>query len=153
VSLLRDLHDDRRGAVVDHAGRTVAPVDVVAARRVVDRLVALVRMAIAQPADVLAAAVVVRNDVILAVGWIAAGTDPGHRRLLGAGRTRVLCAAATRAEETVDGTMTPVVAVAGIAGGRRRIRLAGGCAERTRDGEQRQCGGADDEGGKLPEKA
>src|SRR5690606_34858255 len=141
----RDAEHDRRRAVVDGARRRDAPVDVVALGGVVGGLVALVAVAEAAPAVVLAAAVVVADHVVLAVGGVAAGADPGDRRHRRARRARGRAAAAARAQEAVDRAVAPVLAARGIAlgpldvGGRRRGALALlGCDARDRQQRQRR---------------
>src|SRR5215475_652491 len=97
--LRRDAEHNGGRAIVDDTGGAEAPIDVVAARREVDRLVALVAVAEAEPAHVLPATVIVRNDVVLAVGRVATGADPGHRRLRRARRATVLRTAAAAAQK------------------------------------------------------
>ena len=134
---------DRHRAVHRAALGAEAPQQIVVLRRVVDGLLALGARAAAAHAERLPAAVVVRDDVVLAVAGIAAGADPGDRRHLGARRARVLRAAAARAEEAVDRAVAPVAAVrriAGVAGepgvvGRRQRAIVLG---RARHREERQ---------------
>src|SRR5581483_6647961 len=138
--------DDRHRRVVDDAGAAHAPVHVVALRRVVDRPIAFVAIAVALLAERLAAAVVVGDDVVLAVGRIAAGADPRDRRHLGAGRAGVRVAAAAGGDEAVERAVAPVFARRVIALRRRRIGLAGlrhrGAGDRQQwhraDAEQRR---------------
>src|SRR6185312_11099378 len=90
-------------------------------------------------------AVVVRNDVVVAVAGVVAGAHPGHRRGLRARRAALHRAAAATAQEAVDGAVAPVlaglrIARVGRATGRRSWRLAarhrqqryGGSAEQQR---------------------
>ena len=73
----RDAADDRNGAVVDVRFGGQAPVHIIVVERAISRFLTVVTGAGALGAALLAAAIVVRNDVVLAVGWIAASADPG----------------------------------------------------------------------------
>lgn len=55
------------------------PVDIVTLWWIVDRFVTLVAIAETFTATRLAATIVVRNDVSLAIGWVLTGADPGDR--------------------------------------------------------------------------
>src|SRR5262249_58768362 len=94
-----------------------APQQVVVPRGVVHRPLALGALALAAQAERLAAAVVVRDDVVPAVARMPAGADPGHRRHLRSRRAGVLRAAAAGAQEAVDGAVAPVGAARRITDG------------------------------------
>ena len=95
--------------------RAYTPVDVIIGESAVWGFVAHVVVTQATAATGLAAAVVVGNNVIQVVRRVSAGTDPGHRGHLRAGRTGIVGAAATTAKETVDGTVAPIIAGSRIA--------------------------------------
>ena len=95
--------------------RGYAPVDVIIGKSAVWGFVAHVVVTQAAAATGLAAAVVVGNDVIQVVRRVPAGTDPGHGGHLRAGRAGVVGAAATTAEETIDGAVAPVIAGSRVA--------------------------------------
>src|SRR5262245_1099250 len=85
-SLDGDAENRGDRAVIGDALCALTPVRVVVLGRYVHGLLALVAVAEAVAAAALTAAVVVRDDVILAVARIRAGADPGESRDLGAGR-------------------------------------------------------------------
>src|SRR5207244_3348747 len=120
-SLLSNAEYHRYRAVVVRVRIRHAPVHVVVAREAVHRLLALVAVAFAVAAARLAAAIVVRDDVIAAIGGIVARADPGDRRGRRAGRAGVCSAAATGAQKSVDRTVLPILAALRV--GRR---LSGG---------------------------
>src|SRR5262245_35205795 len=103
-ALLRLADDTRRRAVIGdvrfRAAR--APVVVVRLERNVQRRVALVAIAETPAARALAAAIVVGDRVILAVGRVVARADPSDERHLRSRRARALRAAAAVAEKAVD---------------------------------------------------
>src|SRR6185295_17307607 len=91
-ALLRLADDARRRAVIRDVRLRAAraPVVVVRLEWNIQRRVALVAIAETPPARALAAAVVVRNRVVLAVGRVVAGADPRDERHLRAWRARTL---------------------------------------------------------------
>src|SRR6185436_2298756 len=97
LSLDCDAEHQRGRAVVHLRLQPEAPVDVVVPIPVVHRPLALVSVAEAPAADVLSAAVVVRDDVVLPVLRIATGADPRDQTHLRAGGARRLAAAAAAA--------------------------------------------------------
>src|SRR5262249_44720308 len=106
---------DRRRTVIQVRLRAVTPVDVIALRGLIHRPVALVAIAEAVAARAFAAAIVVRNDVVLRIDRVAAGADPRDRRWFGARRARTCRAAAAAAQEAVERTVAPVIAAERIA--------------------------------------
>ena len=70
-------NDDGCRTMVGGAAGPQAPVDVVGLVRPVGRAVALVPLTETGAAARLAAAVVVRDDIVTTIGRIAAGADPG----------------------------------------------------------------------------
>ena len=120
----RYADDARRGTVIgnpDLAART--PVVVVRFEGHVERLVVLVAIAQTTAALAFAATIVVGDDVVVAVGGIVAGSDPGDGRGFGPRRAALGRASAAGAQESVDGTVSPVLAglrVTGIRGGAPR---------------------------------
>ena len=66
-------------AVIRAAFGAETPQNVIGLRREVDRLVTLCSVAETPGTGGFAAAVVVRNKIVLVVHWIPAGTDPGNR--------------------------------------------------------------------------
>ncbi len=87
-----------------------APVDVIVLWRVVGRFVSLVAIAEASAASTLTATVVVGNNVTLAVCGVFAGSNPGDRGWLRAGRARGSGAATATAEKPINRAITPVFA-------------------------------------------
>src|SRR5207248_1421899 len=120
-SFFRDPKDHRHRAVIVGVGVGHAPVEVVVARRPVHRFLALIAVALAVAAAGFPAAIVVREDVIAAVGGVVTGADPGDRRDRGARRAGAGAAAAACAEKPVDGAVLPVLAVLGAIGSGRRL--------------------------------
>ena len=123
--------------------RAGAPVDVVAAVRMVDGPVALVAVAEAAPAEVAPAAVVVPDHVVLAVGGVAAGADPGDRRHLGAGRARGLrCRRSSCTGSRRSRSAASTRSASDRPPGRRRLSAGAGprgvAASAARDRQQRQ---------------
>src|SRR5262245_34791567 len=82
-------------AMVAHVLGAEAPDNVVVQLRPVDRRLALVGVAQALPAAAPAAAIVIRDDVVLVVGGVEARADPGH-----VGNRRARWALAYRAAAT-----------------------------------------------------
>src|ERR1700683_1303412 len=112
TSRLRGCADDARGrAMIANIGLGVsgAPVVVIGSARLKQRTVPFVAIAEAPAASALAAAIVVRNDVVLTVAWVVAGADPRHRRHVRAGRAHRLRSSAARAHEAIQGAVPPVI--------------------------------------------
>ena len=101
-------------AVVDNAGLSHTPIDIIAFARVIDRLVAFVAMAETALAGGFATAIIVRDDIVFVVGRVEAGANPGDRRHLRTWRTRVRSTAAATGYKAIDGAVTPVVAIVDI---------------------------------------
>src|SRR5882757_4007622 len=112
----RDTQDDGGGAGIGLALGPETPGDFVVVLRPHDRPISLIVLAGTPPPGHAAAAVIVRNDVVSLVRRIAAGADPRDRRHLRAGRTGIHAAAVTGTQRSVDGAVTPVVALGRIAG-------------------------------------
>ena len=91
-----------------------APVVVVGLERYVQRCVALISITHASAARRLAAAVVVRDDVVFAIERVVTSSYPGDRGHLGAGRTGILRPPAAAAQIAVDRAVAPVVAAGWI---------------------------------------
>ena len=143
--------DHRQRAAIGHIGLTAgAPVEVVGTLRPVDRRVALITLADTAPAIALTAAVVVGNDVVLAIGGIAAGADPGDVRLHRARRAAAGRTAAATTEKTVDGAVPPVVAAVRITLFINAARGEGAIAVDRQQGERP---GADQQRAQPAEKA
>ena len=102
--------DDGHGAVVHAALVAHAPVDVVVHAHPVAGPFALVLVAEATAAGRDAAAVVVTDEIVLAVLGIETSADPGHRRRFGAGRAARDGTAAAGAQMAVERAVTPVLA-------------------------------------------
>jgi len=81
--------NDCSRAVVDCTAGPETPVEVVTLAGVIHRSIAFIAVTHATATTRLTTAIVVRNDVLLAIVWIETGTNPGHRRLLSARRTGV----------------------------------------------------------------
>src|SRR5438874_8677017 len=114
---LRYADDARRGAVVGNPNLTAgAPVVVVRLEGHIQRLVVFVAIAQAAAALALTTAVGVGDDVVMPVGRIVTGPDPGDGRGLGAGRAAVCRATAAGTQESVDGAMPPVLTALRVAG-------------------------------------
>ncbi len=78
-------------------------------------LLAFRTVAIAAAADRFTAAIVVRDQIILVIHRIAAGTDPVYGRGLSARRTASLGTAATSAKRAANGAIPPVIATFRVA--------------------------------------
>src|SRR5207302_54355 len=114
---LRYADDARRGAVIGNPHLTArAPVVVIRFEGHVERLVVFVAIAQAAAALALTTAVVVGDDVVMPVGRIVTGPDPGDGRGLGARRAAVCRATAAGAQESVDGAVPPVLTGLRVAG-------------------------------------
>lgn len=149
--MLFDPDHHRQRAVVRHIGLAAGtPVEIVRALRAVDWRIALIALALAATATAFATAIVVGNDVVLAIRRIAAGADPGDIRLHGARRTTAGGATTTATDKTIDGTVPPVFAAVRIAlfvnAGRRKCTSA-------IDRQQCQCASTDQQGTEPAEKA
>src|SRR5208282_5357010 len=110
-----DAQSDRRGAVIGEILRPETPDDVVIQLRPVDRYLPLVVVAEAPVADILTAAVAVRDDVFLAVGRMLARPHPRGWRRHRPRRTRSQRAAAATAQVAVEAAVAPVIATREIA--------------------------------------
>src|SRR6185312_9880384 len=119
--LLRHTHDARGRTMVGNIGLGVAgaPIVVIRLARLKQRRVALIAIAETPAAGALAAAVIIGDDIVLAVRGIVAGADPGDRGHVRAGRACRLRSAAAAAKKPVDGAVAPVLAGQGVA----RIRF------------------------------
>ena len=131
--LLGDTDDARRRTMVGNVGLGISrtPVVIVGFSGSKQRRVAFVAIAETAAARALAAAVVIRNDVFQSVAGVVAGTNPGNRGHVGAGRAHRLRASATSAYKAIYGAVPPVVAgqwVAGIRIGRIALRPRIGAA-------------------------
>ncbi len=114
--LLRNRNDASRRAVIGNVGLAIsrAPIVVVGLERNVQRCVALISIAHASAARRLAAAVVVRDDIVLSIERVVTSSYPCDRGHLGAGRTGVLRSSAAATKIPVDGAVAPVVATGWI---------------------------------------
>src|SRR5206468_1522967 len=92
--------------------------------------IALVPVAKTAAARRLATAIIVRDDVVLAVNGIVTGANPRDGGHLGSGRAGIFRSAATAAQITVDGAMPPVIATGRVIDALRLViggpGLAGG---------------------------
>jgi hypothetical protein len=70
-------HDTDR-AVINNTCLTHTPIDIIAFTGIIDRFVALVAVAETALAGSFSTAVIVRDDIVLVVGWIKAGANPGY---------------------------------------------------------------------------
>src|SRR5204863_8084388 len=119
---LRYADNARRGAVIGNPYLTTrAPVVVIRFVGHIQRLVVFVAIAQAAAALALTTAVVVGDDVVMPVGRIVTGPDPGDGRGLGARRAAVCRATAAGAQESVDGAVPPVLTGLRVAGIRGRL--------------------------------
>src|ERR1700676_2243653 len=100
-------------------GISGTPVVIVGLAGLKQGCIAFVAIAEASAAGALAAAVVIGNDVVLAVTRVVTGADPGDGRHVRTRRARRLRSAATPAQKPVDCAMPPIVARRGVA----RIRV------------------------------
>src|SRR5690606_30094256 len=87
-----------------------APVHVIVQEELVTRTLSGLRVALAAATRGLAAAVVVADQVVLAIMRVMASANPRDGRGRRARRAGGSCAAAARAQEPVHRAMTPVVA-------------------------------------------
>src|SRR5215467_10895613 len=109
-SFLGDPEDYRHRTVIVDVGIRHAPVEIVVARGPVDRLLTLVPGAVTGAAVALPAAVVVRHDIVAAVGGVMTRPDPGDGRGRRSGWAGGGGAAATGAQEAIDRAILPVLA-------------------------------------------
>src|ERR1043165_3848070 len=93
-----------------------APVDVVVRAHPIAGTLALVVVALAFATGALAAAVVVRDEVVAAIGRVLAGAGPADLGSLGARRALRGAAAAAAAQEAVEGAVAPVLALRRVLG-------------------------------------
>ena len=126
TSSLTNPDDDAYRTVVDNAGFSHTPIDVIALARVIDRLVAFVAMAETALARGFSTTVVVRHDIVLIVGRVEAGAYPGNRRHLRTWWTGMGSASAATGNKSVDGTIAPVVAIVDITLGSAGVGFAAG---------------------------
>lgn len=89
--------------------------DVICCARTIDRRLALVTRAAAAVALSSATAVVVRDQIVLAVSWIAAGAYPRKRGHCRARRAFVRAAATTFTEIAIGRAVAPIVTASWVA--------------------------------------
>lgn len=104
------------GAGIRLARDPKAPRNLIVVLRSNERPVSLVTMTMTAPAGRTSATIVVRNDVIPAVGRIMARANPRDRRHLCPGWTCIDCTTTAATQRPVDCTVTPIIATGRITG-------------------------------------
>ena len=128
------------GAVIGLASRAEAPVNIVGSVRAIGWPVTDVGIAKTIATGSLTTAVVIGNDVVLAVMGIFAGANPGNRRHFRTRRTHFIGTTTATAKKPINGAVTPVRAAGWIVHirirGLRRLTMvaAGGCPGHGKQG-------------------
>src|SRR5438045_2541697 len=151
---LRYADDARGGAVIGNPHLTArAPIVVIRFVGHIQRLVVFVAIAQAAAALALTTAVVVGDDVVMPVGRIVTGPDPGDGRGLGARRAAVCRATAAGAQESVDGAVPPVLTALRVAGIRASVGRGSSGRLTARHRQQRYARSAEHQGTNTADEA